>query len=398
MDERSRVRGPGAWCALLLAGAAAGVLGGCAGGGRPVAGPGDSSGSPLPAELPHLGQRAALLYLVDRQLYEPVIVREGLAGPPELRRETARALGRIGDPAGLETLYSLLADEVPEVRREAVFALGEVAEAPRTAESARTRAAARLLEAVDDPDRDTGRLAVEALGKAGVAVEQVAAALAALPEEELRARLLPSLFHYPEEAAVPLAAEGLASEDPELHRWAAYALTRRPRPEALRWIRELTADPDPRVRAWAARAVGLVGGEGGTGPRDLALLRPLLDDRDGEAGPTVQALRAARALVADGRSAPDPGWRDPLLRLFADPRVGVRVTALDAASAWLLDEELGDALAAVAAGERPSSGGDGPSLEPPGPWERGAALVALATGGDSRAEDLAATSATSADP
>ena len=56
------------------------------------------------------------------------------------------------------------------------------------------------------------------------------------------------------------------------------------------------------------------------------------------------------------------------------------------------------AATAGAAGERPAVEGAGPPLDPPGPWERGAALVALATGGDSRAEALAATAATSADP
>lgn len=341
-----------------------------------VAGPGARTDAPpIPPDLPHLEERAALLALVDRQEHEPVIVRRGLAGPPELRRETALAVGRMGDPGGLEALYALLLDEVPEVRREAAFALGELAELPGLPGAARTRAAARLLEAADDPDRETGRLAVEALGKAGVVVTQVAEALAGLPVAERRARLLPPLWRFPEEAAVPLAADGLAAEDPELRSRAAYALTREPRPAGLPHVRELAGDPDPRVRAWAARALGIAG-EGA----DLALLRPLLDDPapDPAAGPVVQALRAARSLVASGRAAPPPEWRPRLLELLGDPRPHVRVTALEAAGAWLLDEELGAALAGIVGDPSASA------------WDRGTALVALATGGDARAGTLAA--------
>lgn len=362
----------GVWPILL----AALLLGssGCAGS-RPVVpvtpGPAASASA---AELAYLDLRAVLLSLVDRQLYEPVIVRQGLTGPVEVRRATAAALGRIGDPGGLEALYALLLDDDVEVRREAVFALGEVMEAPELlavgGETALRRAAGRLLEAVDDPDREVGVLAVEALGKGGVSVVTVGEALGSLGSEEAWARLLPSLYRYPQEESVSLAADALAAEDPELRTWAAYALTREPLASGLPHVRGLLDDPDPRVRAWAARAVGRIG-DGS----DLARLRPLLDASD--EGPAIQALGAARRLVGGGRGAAPRDWEERLLELLADPRPGVRVTALDAASAWLLDEEIGSALAAAVAD---------PSLSA---WERGTALVALATGGDPRAEGLA---------
>ncbi len=324
--------------------------------------------------------RAVLLSLVDQQLYEPTIVRRGLVGPTEVRRATAVAVGRIGDPDGLEALYALLADDDVEVRREAAFAIGEVMEAPELlatggeAPEARVRAAARLLDAVGDPDRDVGRLAVEALGKGGVSIATVAERLGGIEDAAERwARLLPGLFRYPEPASVAVAADFLVSEtaaDPELHRWAAYALTREPRPEAVPHVRTLVADADPRIQAWAARALGRIGDAS-----DLPRLFLLLASDD--AGPVVHALRSARALVdASGEEAP-AAWRGPLGQLVADPRPGVRVTAMEASAAWLPDETLGRALARIAGGDDTA-------------WERGTALVALAVGGDPRASGLAA--------
>lgn len=354
---------------------------GCAGS-RPVAPSAPGSGGALVAsEVADLGVRAVLLSLVDRQLYEPVIVRAGLSGGPEVRRATAVALGRIGDPDGLEALYALLLDDDVAVRREAAFAVGEVMESPKLvgAETPRRRAASRLLAVVDDPDREVGRLAVEALGKGGVSVVTVGEALAPLGDVEAWSRLLPSLYRFHEEASVSLATDALATDDPELARWAAYALTRNPLPSGLAPVRTLLGNADPEVRAWAARAVGRIG-DGS----DLARLRPLLDAP--EEGPVIQALRAARALISDGRSAAPRDWKDRLLALLADPRPGVRVSAFDAASAWLLDDDLGAALVAAAEDRELS------------PWERGTALLALATGGDPRAQGLASDVSRGDDP
>ena len=326
--------------------------------------------------------RAALLSLVDQQLYEPVIVRRGLVGPVEVRRATAVAVGRIGDPNGLEPLYALLVDDDVEVRREAAFALGEVMEAPEltaTENEARVRAAARLLEAVDEPDRDVGRLAVEALGKGGVSVATVAERMTEMEEAERWARLLPALFRYPEPRSVTLAVEALASEaldDSDLRRRAAYALTREPLPEGRPHVRGLIDDPDPRVRAWAARALGRIGDAS-----DLPRLFLRLADE--EAGPVIHALRSGAGLAVAGDAPPE--WRGPLGRLIEDPRPAVRVTAIEAASAWLPDDTLGKALARIAAGA-PSL----PDATEWSAWERGTALIALAGGGDPRASGLTA--------
>lgn len=338
---------------------------GCRGVQNPGKGPVTAPDLPVLA-VDHLEERALLLLLEDRRLYEPFTVERLAEGPPPVRAALARALGRIGDPRGRVLLEVLLADREVEVRRAAAFALGELAvPAPGGKEVGAVRA---LLRAAADPDRETGMLAVEALGKLGAPVLEVAESLAGLPDDGERwARLLPSLFRFQGVEVLPLAQEGLEVEDPHLHARAAYALARNPRPEAALLLRPLLGDSDPWVRGWAARALGQVGDR-----EDLPRLQPLLADP--EPGPVIQALRGAWRLVTEGKAAAPEEWREALLRLFEHPHGGVRVTALEAASAWLLDEKLGEALFRRA-------------REDPG-REGEMALVALAAGGDPRALDL----------
>ncbi|MES1245707.1 MAG: HEAT repeat domain-containing protein, partial [Acidobacteriota bacterium] len=274
------------------------------------------------AAVPDLQVRSLLLYLVDRQMYEPVIVQQALAGGPELREALADALGRIPDRQGRGPLVGLLLDDVPAVRRAAAFALGELDD---------PEAVPALLQAVTDTDRETGSLAVEALGKLKAPVLDVAQALLPLDEQERWARLFPYLFLFKEDATVLLAEKGLALADPEIHFHAAYALARDPRPESLSLLRSLLSDPDARVRAWAARGLGIVG-EGA----DVAALRPLLDDASPR--PLIQALRAAARLIGSTKTAAPAEWRPRLLGLVNDPRSGVRLTALEALAAWPFDQ------------------------------------------------------------
>ncbi|HET9225210.1 MAG TPA: peptidylprolyl isomerase [Thermoanaerobaculia bacterium] len=312
------------------------------------------------AEVPDIQVRALLLYLMDRQMFEPVIVQQALAGGPELREALADALGKIPDKQVRSPLTGLLLDDVPAVRRAAAFGLGELED---------PEAIPALLEAVVDEDRETGLLAVEALGKLKAPVLDVAQALLPLPEQERWARLFPSLFRFKEAATVRIAERGLALPDPELHARAAYALARDPLPEGLPLLRTLLADPDPQVRAWAARGIGIVGEEA-----DLANLRPLLDDP--APAPLVHALRSAARLIQGKATAP-ADWRSRLRELLDDPRSGVRLTVLEALAAWPLDaaDPLSEAVASRAA--------EGTGRE------RGLALVALAAGKHPRALEIA---------
>jgi cyclophilin family peptidyl-prolyl cis-trans isomerase/HEAT repeat protein len=339
------------------------LVAGCTGAppGRPAARP----GAVLELEV-----RAMLLLLADRQIYEPVTVREALKGDAALRAELALVLGRARDPEGEHVLAELLRDDAPEVRRAAAFALGVLADA---------RARPALLLAVADADHETGVRAVAALGRSGASVLETAEQLLTLPEAERWARLVPSLFRFREEAMLPLAEHALSLADRDLHAWAAYGLSRDPLPAAAPLLRPLLADADPRVRAWAARGLGRLGAR-----HDLPLLAPLLGD------PTpaviIQALDAGRRLAAlPGQDAPaaEPpaSWRPALVRLLTDPRPQVRLAALDAAGSWLPDPALSAALV------RRAEEGEA--------WERGPALVALAAGHDRRALELVAKAAAS---
>ena len=371
-----------------------------------VLAPGAAVGAAPPSDLPvmqppDLVLRAMLLLVAERRIYEPVTVLEALKAGPPLRAELAATLGRIPGPEAGSTLAGLLIDDRPEVRRAAAFAMG-----------VRGDAAARpaLLQAMQDPDRETGAMAVEALGRLATPLVQVAGQLLQVPEGERWPRLLPYLFRFKDEGALPLAEHGLGLGDPEMHRQAAYDLARDPLPAAAPLLRRLAADPDPLVRAWAARGLGRVGG----GAEDVAALAPLLGDA--AAGPVVQALRAGAALVGGGKAPAPAAWRPRLLALLGDPRSGVRVTAIEAAAAWLPDPELAAALAALAAGPAPAGpgaaapaaaraaglGAAGPgAAAPPGlaaVLEQGTALVALARGREQRAAALVAAAAGSPEP
>ncbi len=198
-------------------------------------------------------------------------------------------------------------------------------------------------------------------------VQQALAPLPGFPDAERAPRLLPALFRFQEDATVEAARSALATPDPFLHARAAYALSRYPRPAAAPHLRALLADPDPFVVDWAVRALGQVG-EGA----DAARIEPILDAS--APGPVIQALRTLAKLIGEGKVAPTESGRRRVQALLDDPRVGVRVTAVEVAGSWLGDEALAAALRARAR--------SGPLRE------RQLALLSLVTGGDAQAADL----------
>ncbi|HMB54901.1 MAG TPA: HEAT repeat domain-containing protein, partial [Thermoanaerobaculia bacterium] len=371
---------------LLLLPALLLPLAACSGLTAPAAAP----SVPAARSVPNDELRGLLLLMVDQQRFDPFTVETALAGPPALRSELAVTLGRAGDRRAVSYLAQLVGDPEAEVRRAAAFAFGELALERTDAETA----ARNLLVATVDADRETGRLAVEALGKVGVAVVEVARALtvpapltgAELDEGERWARLLPGLFRFDEADAVPLALGGLAysdsAADPELRRWAVFALARTPREAGLPKLRELLADPDPRVRGWAARAVGMLG-DGSDLVRLLPLVAPATsgDDAEHSDAPVVQALRAAAALADKGASEPPPGWHAALLAVAADPRPQVRLELLDRVAPWLpagdagADSAPAAELLAWVAGRADATAAEGGEIATA---ERAAALLALA--------------------
>jgi cyclophilin family peptidyl-prolyl cis-trans isomerase/HEAT repeat protein len=365
---------------LLGLGGLGGLLVGCASRPRTAQNlSGDTPGD-LPRDfpvmaVPDLENRAILLLLADQRTYDPLSVQQVLRGGPEIRAELATTLGRIPGVSSLMSLQGLLIDDDPRVRRAAAFGLGVLKD---------KGGIPALLKVVAGPDRETAVLAVEALGKIGAPVTDVAETLLPLPEAERWARLVPHLFRFKEEARLPLAEHALALPDRELHARAAFALARDPLPDAAPLLRPLLADPDPQIRDWAARGLGDVGDAS-----DLPRLRPLLDGT--QAGPLIQALRSALRLIAGRKgtaAAPPPTeWEPRLAELCVDPRPGVRVTALEAAGAWKASERLGAVLARAA----------DPAAHN-GPRERGTALVALAKARYPRADALVEAAAKAPEP
>lgn len=356
-----RIHPPALAGALFLSALTSGlIVAGCATSG------GRSPDLPI-ASVSNLDERALLLLLADRQAYESFTVQRALSGGPELREELAVALGRIPDPQARSPLVGLLLDDVVAVRRAAAFSLGELGH---------PEAKDVLLQATRDPDPEVGSLAVEALGKLQTPVVEVLEALLPLEESERWQRLVPHLFRFREEAMVQIAERALARPEPGLHARAAYALAREPFPQAAPILRGLLADPDPRVRAWAARGVGIVGGA-----EELVALRPLLNDP--APGPIIQALRSAKRLIDEKKGPAAAEWIPRLLELMADPRPGVRVTALEAAGGWPLGGPEGASLAEVLAARAAEARGR----------QSGVALISLATGGHPRAAELVRTAA-----
>jgi cyclophilin family peptidyl-prolyl cis-trans isomerase/HEAT repeat protein len=318
-------------------------------------------------EPPDLEERALLLLLVDQQLYDPFTVARARKLGPDLRQELARALGRTGDFKARVDLEALLVDTEVEVQREAAFALGALGDGEATA---------ALAQAARDVDRDVGRLAVEALAKLEVPIESVTAALRGLPPEELWRRLAPALWRFPAAAALPTVRRALIEGGENAYSEAVYALARNPVRESLPILRDLLSDPDPWLRSLAARSLGQVG-DGS----DIEKLGALLGAED--TGVVVQALRSARQLVAAGAAAPPASWRGPLRGLMEDRRAAVRLSALEAAGAWLRDAELGAVLAA--------------RFQQATGREREVSLLALAASGHPRAGEFIAQAGSAAE-
>ena len=327
--------------------------------------------APDPTVTQDIEIRALLLLLTDRLTYDPITFSRALNEGPAVRRQLAYTMARIGDRRGGAVLEGLLGDPDAGVRRVAAFALGELGE------TTYPQGARALLGAVHDTDLETGRLAVEALAKIGVRLEDIIPRLSQAPSEEILARLMPSLYRFRGPAVLRWSAQGRESSDPRVRAMAAYGIARNAQPEAASALRELLDDDDPWVRGWGARGLGQVGERA-----DLERLRPLLDDA--EPGPIIQALRAGRRLVDDAKAAPSSDWQPRLLELLKDPRPGVRLSAIETSAAWLLDEALSAELLRLASeGQR---------------REQELAMLALAEGGDPNGLVLALRNMTSGKP
>ncbi len=321
------------------------------------------------AAVPGLSQRALLLLLADRRMFESfAIIEAGTQPDVGIREAMAVSLGHIGDERGRPELEVMLAGQHTRIRRAAAFSLGQLG---------LSESWPNLTQAVRDRDVETAIWSVDALARSGADLGKTLKAVEGINIDLLWPRLLPYLFRFPPEQTVGVARQALDQSNPELRAMAAYAIARNPVLSAVPSLRSLLEDPDPWVRGWAARALGQVGTA-----QDLEAMRPLLDDR--HPGPVIQTLRSSHRLISLGRAAPPEAWRTRLVELMGDDRPGVSVTALEASASWLLDERISDVLV------RTIESGD--------PHFRETALMALVNGGDARGLDFAYQFALSDDP
>ncbi len=354
-------RPTGVWLATLAAVLGWAVLG-CVTA-RPPA-----SAAPAAAVV-DLEQRALVLLLEDRRLWEPVAVEAALSAGIEARRSLALALGRIADPRGEQALLQLLRDREPEVRRAAAFALA--AFRGPTVDAA-------LLMVAAEPDRLAGEQAIRTLGRRRVSLGTVGGALRDLPPAELWARLTPTLSVFP--AAQRLATGLLArSQAPaELRASADWAMVRDPPPEALETLRDLLTGSDPWLRGWAVAALG----SRGSGD-DVEIVVGLLGDPAGFV--RLQATKALGELLRRGVARSPTGLVERLAERLGDEHAGVRLAALHAARFAPPSATLTNALESSFADLSRSAG------------ERCAALEALGALGAPRGFDLLASAAKAAE-
>lgn len=208
---------------------------------------------------------AELIRLEDRREFDDATLNRYLAaGHPEIRRHTALALGRIGDPRGRALLHRALADPAATVRAEAAFALGQLGDSatqhvtplaaraldPGESELVRAEAAAALGKLSSTAARSA---IIEILEQA--AEISTAAASRPPPVRVVEEALLASWrFRRTPELTIPIIRLA-RSPNPELRWRATYALMRLGDPASVEALLERRRDAEPFVRALAARTL-----------------------------------------------------------------------------------------------------------------------------------------------
>ena len=241
----------------------------------------------------------------------------------DVRREAARTLGRLGDPAGTQPLLSALQDPNSFVRRWAAEALG------RNGDRA---AIPGLRAAADDPTGLVAQAAVRSLSQLGMSApvkswrpnrkpasdSEIALRIASADATE-RKDVAKFLSGRADAQALAWFSVLAGDEDSEVRKCAidAMAASR----SALAMLRAAVADADPDVRVTAFDA--LRRNTGGT----VEILAPWVTDPDAEI-----RLRAVEALATLGPS-------EALRAAAANPDERVRAAVLAVYPEFLLPSE-----------------------------------------------------------
>ena len=181
------------------------------------------------------------------------VLIEALAHPlPDVRLNSAQALGQIRDVAAVPGLREALHDPEAIVRVNSAEALGEIKDAA---------AVSALSEALHDPEAIVRDSAAWALGeiKDATAVPALSKALHD-PEGVVRNSAAEALGEIRDATAVPALCEALLHDtNVGVRSWAAEALGEIKDATAVPALSEALHDPKDRVRKSAAAALGWIG-------------------------------------------------------------------------------------------------------------------------------------------
>jgi HEAT repeat protein len=280
------------------------------------------------AALPKdLGAEAALALGRLKSPQQSAAVLPLLKGDVVQRAAAVRALGEMADAAQAQAALAMLSDEHPTVRREAVTAMGKLADA--------TTRAALAIQMFADPDLTVRQAAAvvltpvpsaDALGPLAAQLKEDYAPL----HVATRAALAHPANAAVRQATIQLAVEMLGDANPRRREDASHILGHLQSDAALdRHIALLQWDPqNPGKTDWpmvaqAAESLGLIGGS--AGDRALAPLMALIKPAP-EATSALQhpqredmALAMANAMLSAARLHHHPALEQAVRILGIDP-------------------------------------------------------------------------------
>ncbi len=270
----------------------------------------------------------------DERVYADGVLRRFLADPgATVRRRAVLAVGRLQDSTAIPDLLPLLADSDPEVKREAIFALGQIGLAQPGA-AAQARGA--LEKTLPGADVATAGLALEALGKLGDrGATPLVASYLENAEPLLRGEAAVALWRLADSTALDPLLAHVDDPDPGVRWRAIYALEKIVDPDRVVLMAVLhLEDAEWLTRAYAARTLGRQ-----KSPRATAYLLQRLAE-EGDVGVAVNILRALQAIADTscgsclGALASQLDAAHPYVRLAA-------ATALSDRFAWAATDSAG---------------------------------------------------------
>jgi HEAT repeat protein len=195
----------------------------------------------------------------------PALVRVLNDPDPEVRRNAILALGRIEHPHAVGPLVGRLGDPDPGVREASAWGLGNIGEA------ALDQAGMPMVQRLSDPSDAVRVAAAQALAAMGATQAMVEALIEILQQRDVQARraAVQALLGVEARSAYAALVEAVGDEDPRVRQGAIAAIGELGENRAIPLFRDrLAQDTDAGVRGEAAYRLGKLGS-----PNEVASLR-----------------------------------------------------------------------------------------------------------------------------